>query len=174
MVSVDTRNLKADQRAKARQAISIALARWNRSKIFRFQYGGEIPVRFDPSTGVSTPEDGVARDRWLYLTLVKAPRSDGADSQIVGLAAPLRIDAATKEIREASAAFRAQYVNTQSRARVALLFAHELGHDIGLGHSTSKSDIMYPLLHDQKRLGEGDIAGAQAVLKPCTTPAATS
>ena len=72
MVSVDTRNLKADERTKVRQALYIALARWNRSKIFRFQYGGEIPVRFDPSTGQSTPQDGVARDRWLYLTLVKA------------------------------------------------------------------------------------------------------
>jgi Matrixin len=172
-VSVDTRNLKADQRAKARRALYVALARWNRSKTFTFQYGGEIPVRFDRSTGSSTPEDGVARDRWLYLTLVKAPKSGGADSQIVGLAGPLRIDPATKEIREASAAFRAQYVNTQSRARVALLFAHELGHDIGLGHSTSKSDIMYPVLNDQPRLGKGDIAGAQAVLKPCTTPEPT-
>jgi Matrixin len=166
-VSVDTRNLKAGQREKARRALSIALARWNRSKIFRFQYGGEIPVRFDPSTGSSTPEDGVARDRWLYLTLVKAPPSASADTQIVGLAGPLRIDPETKVILEASAAFRAQYVNTQSRARIALLFAHELGHDIGLGHSAAKTDIMYPVLNDQTRLGAGDIAGAKAILKPC-------
>ncbi len=169
-VSVDTRNLKAGERTKARRALYIALARWNRSKIFRFQYGGEIPVRFDPSTGQSTPQDGVARDRWLYLTLVKAPRSASADSQIVGLAGPLRIDPATKVIVEASAAFRAQYVNTQSRARIALLFAHELGHDIGLGHSTAKTDIMYPVLHDQTKLGKGDIAGARAILKPCPAP----
>jgi Matrixin len=166
-VSVDTRNLAADQRTKARRALYIALAKWNRSKVFRFQYGGEIPVRFDPSTGVSTPEDGVVRDRWLYLTLVKGPKSTGADSQIVGLAGPLRIDPETKVILEASAAFRAQYVNTQSRARIALLFAHELGHDIGLGHSAAKTDIMYPVLNDQTRLGAGDIAGAKAILKPC-------
>lgn len=168
-VSVDTRALEPDQRPKARKALQAAVATWNKAKPLHFAFGGEIPVAFDKATGVSTPEDGVARDRWIYITLVKAKKQAASDTATVGLAGPLRLDPATKIITEGSAAFLASYVNKQSRALVAELFAHELGHVTGLGHSTSKKDVMYPILSGHKQLGPGDIAGAWALLKPCPT-----
>ena len=169
-ISVDTRALDPAQRAKARKAVEVALAKWNRAKVVTFQFGGEIPVRFDRASGVSTPEDGVARDRWIYVTLVKANSKSTSDTAVVGLAGPLRVDPATKAILEASAAFQAQYVNKQPRALVAELFAHELGHVFGLGHDAAKGNVMYPILSALKKLGASDIAGAYALLKPCPAP----
>lgn len=175
-ISVDTRQLRKSEVAKATAAMKIAVTRWNAAKTVRFAFGGEIPVRFDPATGVSTPVDNVARDRWIYVTLVKGQAAaSGPDSQVVGLAGPLHIDPATNTIIDGSAAFQAQYVNKQKKSRVALLFAHELGHVFGLGHSKAKADIMYPVLHDQKELGAGDIEGIRAIVKSCpTAPGAAS
>ncbi|MBI1350106.1 MAG: matrixin family metalloprotease [Actinomycetales bacterium] len=171
-ISVDTRALDPAQKAKARKALKAVLAVWNKAKVYPLVYGGEIPVRFDKATGVSTPEDGVTRDRWIYLTLVKASKKATSDTAVVGLGGPLRVDPDNKVIVEASAAFQAQYVNKTSKALVEELFAHELGHVIGLGHSTSKKDVMYPILSGHLKLGPGDIAGAWALIRPCPTSTA--
>ena len=170
-ISIDTRALDADQKAKARKALKLAVAAWRTRGVVHFVYGGELPVNFDTSTGVSTPADGIARDRWIYITLVKASSKKTSDTAVVGLAGPLRVDPATSIITEGSAAFQAQYVNKRSRALVAELFAHELGHVAGLGHSTSKKDVMYPILSGQVALGPGDLAGIEAVTQPCPPPA---
>jgi Matrixin len=168
-VSVDVRSLSQEQRTKARKALQIAIEKWNRAKVVRFEFAGPVPVRFDPATGITAPEDGVARDRWIYLSVVNRG-GEGIDPNVVGLAAPLRIDPATNIILEGSAAFRAKYVTKAKKAAVAELFAHELGHVFGLGHSTAKKDVMYPILSGHKELGAGDITGGFAVLKPCPAP----
>lgn len=170
-VSVDTRALAPRQRAKAYKALKLAVASWRDDSVVPFVYGGEIPVRFNKATGVSTPEDGVARNRWIYITLVKAgtPTHTGG---VVGLAGPLRVDPATNIIVEGSAAFLASYVNKNTKSRIAEVLIHELGHVAGLGHSTSRDDVMYPILNGRTSLGLGDRAGIVAVTKPCPIPQA--
>lgn len=164
-VTVDTRSLKSDQRQKAKQALTAALARWNRGKFVTFDYGGELPVTVDAATGVAQPSDGILRPRHIYFTVKTAPK--GTDLAVVGLAGPLHVDPSTRTIVDASAVFQAQYVNAESKAKVGEVFAHEIGHIIGLGHSSSKKDLMYPILQGKTDLGPGDIAGAKALLKPC-------
>jgi hypothetical protein len=170
-VSVDARALKRDQRKKAKAALVRAINRWNRAGLVTFQYVGPIPVTFSRTTGVTAPVDGQPRDRHIYVAVVKAKGDNGVDKGVVGLATPLRVDPATKTILEGSAAFKAAYINKQSRPRVAELFAHELGHVFGLGHSSAKKDVMYPILQGHTDLGPGDIDGAFALLKPCPAPA---
>ena len=167
-VTVDTRALAKAQRSKAKSAMTEAIGLWNKAKIAPFVYGGELPVTFNPATHVSTPTDGRSRDRQIYFTIVKAT-ADQAETGVVGLATPLRVDSVTSTILEGSAAFQAQYVNKQSEEKVRELFAHELGHVFGLGHSTSKKDVMYAVLQGHSGLGPGDKAGGRALLKPCPT-----
>ena len=152
-VTVDTRALAKDQRGKAKAAMTEAIQLWNKAKIAPFVFGGELPVTFNATTHVSTPTDGRSRDRHIYFTIVKAT-ADQAETGVVGLATPLRVDSVTSTILEGSAAFQAQYVNKQSEEKVRELFAHELGHVFGLGHSTSKKDVMYPVLQGHSGLGQ--------------------
>ncbi len=132
-ISIDARGLARDQRKKAKAALNAALTHWNRGSVVRFQYVGPIRVDFDPSTGISSPQDGQSRDRHIYLTMVDAGRNTTVDPGVVGLATPLRVDPATRIILEGSAAFRASCINRKSRAKVTEVVAHELGHVFGLG-----------------------------------------
>jgi len=54
--------------------------------------------------------------------------------------------------------------------RVAL---HELGHALGLGHSTFSNAIMYPYISSLYTLSSDDIAGAQSLYGPATSPTPT-
>jgi hypothetical protein len=54
--------------------------------------------------------------------------------------------------------------------RVAL---HELGHALGLGHSTLSDAIMYPYISSLYTLSSDDIAGAQSLYGPATSPTPT-
>ena len=166
-VSVDSRAVSEDARTKIRNSVKAAVGQWNANKVVKFAFAGELPVHFDYNTGVSTAQDNQPRDRWIYLTVVKNGDGTKVDPNVVGLAGPLRIDPATNTIVEASAAFRAKYLNKASKAQAIELLAHELGHVFGLGHSTSKADTMYATLTGHTALGSGDLAGIKAVTKPC-------
>ena len=47
----------------------------------------------------------------------------------------------------------------EDRRAAQLILEHELGHVLGLDHSTSRGELMYAGYHGQRGLGEGDING---------------
>ena len=134
---------------------------------------GQVPMHFDAATQTLLPDSGPMQPNHIYLALepeVKAPRLDGG---VVGLGTPTLIEQDTQQLLGGEAVFEAEYVNARTKAELIHLFAHEIGHILGLGHSPDEGNIMYAIVTDQTTLGPGDIAGINAVMRPCPTPAPT-
>ena len=55
-------------------------------------------------------------------------------------------------------------------AELIHLFAHEIGHILGLGHSPDEGNIMNAVVSNLTTLGPGDVAGINAVMRPCASP----
>jgi hypothetical protein len=170
VLTVDPRQLPPAEVDSAKAAFRTSVENWSMQSGLNFAYGGVLPVNYDDATGSVTPVDGVDRPRHVYVTLLTDEQSQFLSPNVVGFAMPTLIWADKKEITEAQAGFRIDYViSTGSNKRIAV-FMHELGHALGLGHSGSPADIMYEYVEDQVTLGPGDIAGIQALTRPCSTP----
>jgi hypothetical protein len=48
-------------------------------------------------------------------------------------------------------------LKVEPRARIRSRLLHEVGHNLGLGHSSNESDIMYPMAKEDAHLSQGDL-----------------
>ncbi len=172
VLTVDPRALPKAQQKSAKDAFAASVKNWAQQSGIKFTFGGVTPVNYNDTTNLITPVDGVDRARHMYITVLTNAESTYLTDRVVGFAMPTQVLPGNKEIIRAEGAFRTDDVASGSKGQRVAVFMHELGHALGLGHSTSKGDIMYPIVDDRTTLGPGDIAGIQALMRPCTTPAA--
>ncbi len=170
-LSVDSEALPRSTALKAARAIVRSLQLWERQSGLAFEFTGVVPVVYDDSTGVITPEDGVERRRHLYLALLRDKDSSILSDRIVGLGEPTSVDVTNREILAGEGTFERDYVRSASEAQLVALVTHEIGHALGLGHSASRADVMYPIVSTVSKLGPGDVAGIKAVTRPCDATA---
>ena len=116
-------------------------------------------MRERPSEAASNP--GASGDR--SRRLVSAART-------VGFASPTKVWKDSKEITEGSVVLSIDYVKKIAKAKQSALYLHELGHALGLGHGTDKSNVMYYLVDNNNTLSPGDIQGIRALVQACKTP----
>lgn len=69
--------------------------------------------------------------------------------------------AGTSSTNNASASLNADYSAAFSNA----VATHELGHALGLDHSSSLTSVMYPISQGRSKLSAGDVAGLKAIYR---------
>jgi hypothetical protein len=163
----DTSKFTPKVASKIAQALTTAARLWSSDSPLTFAFTGLVPMEHDSKSGVTSPVDGVERKRHLYLAFVTDKESEALTDRIVGLGLPTSVDPTNKAILLGEVTFERDYVEESTLNEVTALLAHEMGHALGLGHSTDKGDVMYPIVRAATKLGPGDIAGLQSLLRPC-------
>jgi hypothetical protein len=141
-----------------------AIGEWAKAAGIAVRRGSVGQLTYDnASSVVSGPGGG----RKLFVKFVPDKESKYLSGRVVGVATPTRVIPQAPEITGGSAAFRSDYVEYASKSESRALLLHEIGHALGLGHSGSKSSVMYPIVSNTMTLSPADIAGIKAFTKAC-------
>lgn len=166
--SMDTSRLTPADAAIAQQQLTGDLAKWGAASGLTFQYVGEVPVVYDDTNYVVT-SDVHPSDRHLYIAFLRDADSTLLDTRTVGFASPTKVWKDSKEITEGSVVLSIDYVKKINKAKQSALYLHELGHALGLGHGTDKTNVMYYLVDNNNTLSPGDVEGIRNLVKACKT-----
>jgi hypothetical protein len=153
---------------KLGEALYEALGLWSKATGLTFQPAPMADMRIDPDTGLALPADGSYTPRSIIVSLISEQEAAMIDGSTVGLATRIHEQQSNGLIDAATAAYDSDYLRTASHDQLVNLFAHEIGHALGLGHSPAKGNIMFAEVSDQTKLGPGDIAGIRALTRPCS------
>jgi hypothetical protein len=166
--SLDTSRLTAAESKVAIDQMSSDFAKWGQASGLTFTYAGEVPTTYDDKT-LTLSSDVHPSARHIYVAFLHNEDSSMLDDRTVGFATPTKVFANNKEIVEGSVVMGIDYVKKVNRKHSASLYLHELGHALGLGHGSVKSDAMYYIVDTTNELSPQDIAGIQALTKVCPT-----
>ncbi len=164
--SADTSRLSAADAKVAVSQMTSDLEKWGDVSGLTFQYVGEVPVVYDDTNYVVTSEVHPS-ERHLYLAFLNDSDSTLLDARTVGFASPTKVWRDSKEITEGSVVLSIDYVKKINARKQSALYLHELGHALGLGHGTSKDNVMYYLVDQNNTLSPGDIEGIRNLIKAC-------
>lgn len=148
--------------------IEADLKQWGDVSGLKFQYVGEVPVVYDDTQFIVT-SDQHPSERHLYFAFLKDSESSLLDARTVGFASPTKVWQDSKEITEGSIVLSVDYMRKVSKSKANAVYLHEIGHAMGLAHGTSKQNVMYYLVDEDKHLSAGDIDGIRNIIKACKT-----
>ena len=164
--SLDTGRLTPAEAAVAKEQMTADFIKWGDASGLVFEYGGEVPVRYDDSV-YSVTSDVHPSDRHVFVAFLHDADSTLLDERTVGFASPTKVFRNEKEIVEGSVVLSIEYVQKVNRLHRSSLYLHEIGHALGLGHGTDKPEVMYPIVDTTNDLSPADIAGIKALVRAC-------
>lgn len=164
--TTDTSNLPADMAETVRPRLAKAFSNWSKESGYTFLDAGESPVVYDNASSSIRPVADLNRNISIYF--VNDSESDMLTKSVVGYASPSLVWTDSREITGGYAVFNIDYLKVAGEKKHVALFTHEIGHALGLADSKDSGNIMYYLVDKNSSLGDGDVSGLRAIIKPCT------
>jgi hypothetical protein len=171
--SVDTRGMSAAQSRREVTRLRQAWRLWAEKAGVQVAFAGREPLAYDPATYGLVPADGsAAADHHVYIAFKTRKQVPILTGGAVGLAKPTFVHVDERRIVGGMAILMRGYAIEQARKdppALAHVYAHEIGHVLGLGHAQSPGNVMYPEVTGRTELGAGDATGIARITQPCRT-----
>ncbi|MBM3686449.1 MAG: matrixin family metalloprotease [Actinobacteria bacterium] len=169
--SADTRGMTATQSAREIKRLRRVWSLWEQAGGPSAVYVGQEHLAYEPATyGLRATDGSAAREHHVYIAFKTRREVSIFTGGAVGLAKPTLVFEGDKRIAGGMALMLRGYVTRQARHDPKALlhvYAHELGHVLGLGHAQSRSNVMYPEIIGLTELGFGDQTGIARITQPC-------
>ena len=169
--SADTRGLTSAQARREIARLRDAWALWAEAAGVKAFFTGREDLAYDPASYGLVPADGSAPvEQHVYIAFKTRKQVPILTGGAVGLAKPTQVLVEERRIVGGMAILMRGYAIEQGRTNpsaLAHVYAHELGHVLGLGHAESRANVMYPEVQSVTRLGDGDASGIARFTQEC-------
>ena len=169
--SVDTRGMTAAQARREVTRLHGAWQLWAREAGVQVAHTGRASVEYDPATlGLRSADGSPAPDHHVHIAFKTRKQVPLLAGGAVGLGKPTYVHVDERRIVGGMVILMRGYALTQARkdpAALAHVYAHEIGHVLGMGHAQSRDNIMYPEVTGRTQLGAGDASGIARITQPC-------
>lgn len=169
--SADTRGLTSAQARREIARLRDAWRLWADAAGVKAVFTGRENLAYDPASYGLVPADGSAPvQHHVYIAFKTRKQVPILSGGAVGLGKPTLVFADQRRIDGGMAIMMRGYAIEQARMDPSALmhvYAHELGHVLGLGHARSRDNVMYPEVRSAERLGDGDAAGIANLTQEC-------
>lgn len=169
--SVDTRGMTVRQSRREITRLRQAWKLWAGAAGLQVSFAGRHDTAYDPAIlGLRSADPSAARDHHVYIAFKTRKQVPLLAGGAVGLGKPTYVYADERRIVGGMVILMRGYAIAQARkdpAALAHVYAHEIGHVLGMGHARSRDHVMYPEVAGITELGAGDVAGIASITQPC-------